>query len=303
MSYRFLPSSIIPKQLQFATNDVKIKKFSPPSDHQRGKRGSVEIFSYSSRRRLLELCRNSGHYINSQICLTYHFALPEDGKAVKKQLNSFLTGLRYQYPGIHYVWVLEFQKRGFPHFHLFTDRVHEDKQFQKWCARAWNKICGESEQHLKFQEHANNFMRWSMESGQYLVKQYLSKMDQKIVPEQYLSVGRFWGNSRNMIPVWKAVLKGLDVPELLFTQAVRIITKRREKFLKKYKIKINYRNRQKSYSLPNATNQLIQLLENKYYEIFEDGLWERIDPLQLPLHVRISMPRIYGPVWRLRSAL
>ncbi len=248
----------------YASVDLKVKKPSPSFDHPRGKRGVVEKFSYHSKKRLLEVCRNCGHYIKSQICLTYHFSMPENGEAVKKQLNSFLTLLRERAPGVKYVWVLEFQKRGVPHFHLFTDQEYTNKKFHLWCAFVWNRILGESKQHYAFQAHQNNFMAWQMDSGKYLAKQYLGKLDQKIVPEQYEGVGRFWGNSRNMIPLWQEIIPGKTICEWVYKVAVRIVTKRREKYLRQFNIKINYRNRQKSYTLPHCTNQFIQLLE--YYQ-------------------------------------
>lgn len=255
------PTSVI---AEFATKDVKIKKPMDTPTHERGKRSSIEIFSAASRRRLLEVCRNCGYHIKSQIALTYHHGMPDTGKEVKKQLNTFLTNLRQKYPDVHYIWILEFQKRGVPHFHLFTDISYENKHFHNWCAVTWNRILDESPEHLLFQAHPNNFMAWTMENGNYLAKEYLSKMDQKIVPEQYLEVGRFWGNSRNMIPLWQTISSGIDISNYAYKKAVRIASKQRENFLKKFKIKINYRNKFRTYTLKGCTDIFIRLLE--YYE-------------------------------------
>jgi hypothetical protein len=52
--------------------------------------------------------------------LTYPNSFPSDGRVCKKHLNLLLTHLRADDPGIKYVWFMEFQARGAPHFHLFT---------------------------------------------------------------------------------------------------------------------------------------------------------------------------------------
>jgi hypothetical protein len=263
-----LPDSIfyIQSELaEFATADVKIKKDGFSSPHKRGKRQAVSTFSIPSRKRLLEVCRNCGWMIHSQLLLTYHFGMPENGKEVKKQLNSFLTLMREQYPGIAYIWILEFQERGVPHFHVFTDRIHEDKSFLQWSATTWNRILKESEMHLQFQNHTNNLRRWEIGTGNYLVKNYLAKEEQKIVPDEYLSVGRFWGNSRNMIPLWKTIAAGIDISSYAFQKTIRIVTKYKERYLKKLGIKINYRQKNRSYTLKSCTNIFIQLLEHYEY--------------------------------------
>lgn len=242
------------------TKDVKFVKPSLTPKHPRSKRQSIEFFSESSQRRLLVLSRNEGHRIKSQTCLTYHQNMPKDGKEVKKQLNTFLTLLRRDYPDIIYLWVLEFQKRGFPHFHLFTNICPSNRDFHMWCAYTWNHLLKESESHFLWQAHHTNFMPWSMVSGKYLVKEYLAKASQKIVPEEYHNVGRFWGNSRNMKLQKFLVIPGESCDPESFVKSLRIVSKYKEKQLKKY-FKTNYRNRARSYSLPNLTDIFIQLIQ------------------------------------------
>lgn len=217
------------------------------------------------------VARNSGHFIKSQLCLTYHFALPDDGSRVKAQLNVFLTRLRKYRPGVHYLWVLEFQERGFPHFHLFTDIPPEDHEFRLWAAYAWNGILGESEENLKFQIHPKNFLPWNMKSGKYLVKQYLAKVAQKQVPENYHNVGRFWGNSRNMKPVSGLVIPGEDCSYKTYKKACRIVAKRYEKRIKKY-VRKNLRNKVQTISLPSLSTIFIQLIQ--YFNAQEGDFYE-----------------------------
>jgi hypothetical protein len=252
------------------TKDVKFVKPSLVGQHVRSKRQAIEFFSESSQRRLLTLTRNEGHRIKSQFCLTYHHNSPSDGAVIKQHLNSFLTLVREAFPDIVYIWVLEFQQRGVPHFHFFSSMCPSNKKFRLFCAEHWNSITDESIEHLYFHEHPSNFVPWVMVSGKYLVKEYLAKCYQKEVPEHFHNVGRFWGNSRSMKLEKFVVVPGDCCSVESFNRACRIVSKRREKYLKKY-CKKNYRSRAISYTLPHFTDIFIQLLqyfdkEENYYE-------------------------------------
>jgi len=107
-----------PNRVEVYKTDIKVKKPCIVKRKGGGERKNIEFFSAASRRRLLFLCRNSGYKIKSQFVLTYHNLAPLDGALVKKQLNTFLVSLRKRYRGVGYIWVLEFQKRGAPHFHV-----------------------------------------------------------------------------------------------------------------------------------------------------------------------------------------
>jgi len=218
-----------------------------------GIKKNIEFFSASSRRRLLFICRNSGHKIKSQILLTYHNVAPLRGDIVKRQLNQLLVELRKKYQGINYIWVLEFHKSGVPHVHLFTDLEYNQDHTQD-VGRRWNRITGESEMHLQFHLDERNMRKWDMQSGKYLAKQYLAKANQKDVPERFHNVGRFWGASRSMSPRCDILsidqTKTQKILDRAAIVAVRYLTKRYEKTLKKYGIKKNYRSGVQSYGLP-----------------------------------------------------
>jgi len=142
----------------------------------------------------------AGEHLVSQFCLTYQHTDP-DGERVKRHLNVWLTWLRRRVPGIKYLWVLEFQKRGVPHLHVFltipvctTSTLHDEM------ARKWHLItCEEDAAHLKFHQNAKNWIGWDMGSGSYVCK-YLDKEKQKHVPDDFGWVGRFWGASRSLMP-------------------------------------------------------------------------------------------------------
>lgn len=266
MSKSVFQEALQPTHAIIFSKDTQIKKPSLSPSFPRSKRKAVNLFSKASQRRLLFVARNSGFRIKSQLCLTYHCAMPDSGKKVKQQLNSFLTLTREKYPDLMYLWVLEFQKRGVPHFHFFSNRNPTDKKFREWAALTWNRILGDSPQHLLFQQHARNYIPWKMDSGKYLVKEYLAKSTQKEIPEDYHSVGRFWGNSRGMTPVGQLIIPGIDCSFKTFIKAVRITSKRREKLIKKF-VKKNYRGQAVSYSLPLMTDTFILLIQ--YFETIE----------------------------------
>ncbi len=162
------------------------------------KRGLIDAFSPQSRRRLRFVCRNAYPELVSQFCLTYHEKKP-DGKMVKKHLDSFLKVLRRARPDIGYLWILEFQGRGWPHFHVFFT-VPPSPSLHKTLAEAWHRIAEpESPEHLSFHMHKKNFFKWAMKTGAYVTK-YLDKQHQKMVPPEYGWSGRFWGSSRGLVP-------------------------------------------------------------------------------------------------------
>lgn len=249
--------------------DVVIKKFRDDvvSGGRRGggKRADIFKFSDASKRRLLFVCRNSGSRVKSQVCLTFHRSSPIDGRAFKETLNLFLTRLRQKYSGVHYLWVLEFQKNGQPHAHMFTD-IEPTEENRHEVARIWNTATKESEENYKFTSHHRNFFKWVMDSGSYLAKEYLAKSIQKDVPEHFRNVGRFWGCSRNMKPEYVKLEPEKEVDTRLMIMAVRATFKCYEKKLSKYiGKKINLRSRQVTKTLPSMANVFIEAIKHYWW--------------------------------------
>jgi hypothetical protein len=99
------------------------------------------------------------------------------------------------------MWVLEFQTRGVPHFHVWLNLPFDLPGLRNILATSWHKIAEpESPEHLEFHKHKKNFIAWDMYSPSYLCK-YLDKESQKCVPVGYTGVGRFWGNSRGLLAI------------------------------------------------------------------------------------------------------
>lgn len=234
--------------LQVFFKDVKVKKSwlqgkAPSCQKMSG--SNILEFSQKSRSNLLHTCRNSGHEIKSQICLTYHESWSEDGKQVKKDINNFSRYLSRKFSDLHYLWVLEFQERTAPHFHFFSDiptkpefrvpfRVVPSQRdlAELWVLRVQKLHLPGAITTLDFHSHEKNFFDWQMKSGSYLTKEYIEKSIQKDVPENFKNVGRFWGASRNMKPRFDIVDPETTQDPLyvgVITRAVRALSKKADK--------------------------------------------------------------------------
>lgn len=253
-----------------------------------GERSEISSFSLASKRRLKFTASNAFPALISQMALTYHRATP-DGHTVKNHLNIFLTSLRRKFPGVRYLWILEFQTRKTPHFHLFLTLPHDTPGLHDYMARSWHEIAeSDSREHLRFHRHPSNFIAWDMGSGAYLCK-YLDKEHQKAVPEGFTGVGRFWGNSRGLVPA-PVIVSAADLDEAYSYEVVdhetgevqefraseyvtRHLCRHHEKSLRRSPWKSSARKRPTSYTLPNGAAVFKQL---------EKWLWKQAPPEQLP---------------------
>ena len=141
------------------------------------------IFSFSnhSRRRLRFRAVNAFPALVSQFGLTYHNQWPTDGRTSKAHLNAWLTAVRRLLPGVGYLWLLEFQKRNAPHYHVFLT-IPPDEETRIKLAEAWCRITSPDDPAaLRFHQDQRNWITWDMGTGSYLCK-YLDKEAQKVSP-------------------------------------------------------------------------------------------------------------------------
>ena len=161
-----------------------------------GTRGKVKGLSASSAGRLEHVVENEEW--EAFVGLSYPVVFPHEGAVVKHHINRFVIELgRITCGTVKVVWVLEFQSRGAPHFHLLTS-VWVPKE---WLARTWHGIAGAGDpKHLKSGTSVGS-ARDTPERNlrAYFIKRYVSKGgDQKRVPEGFADVGRMWGCSRGL---------------------------------------------------------------------------------------------------------
>ncbi len=154
----------------------------------------IHGFSYQSARRLTLLVRNTADLWTGFVTLTYPKKFTNDGRAVKRHINAFCTFLRRK--KIAYIWVLEFQKRGAPHFHFLVSGFISKTEL----SMRWFEIVGSGDPaHLKSGTNVKA-VKNPDHVGAYMAS-YMTKLEdhghnQKAVPGAYFHVGRFWGASK-----------------------------------------------------------------------------------------------------------
>lgn len=159
---------------------------------------TLQGFSDKSRGRLRFTAANAGH-LTAQFCCTYHEYWPVDGRQFKRHLHAFLIAAGRAFPFLEYLWVAEFQTRGAPHAHVYLNVPVSDEN-RATLAAIWCRIVQPGNPSLlAFHDHPKNFIRWDMGTGSYLCK-YLDKSHQKAIPDGFRSFGRWWGNSRGLVP-------------------------------------------------------------------------------------------------------
>lgn len=159
-------------------------------------RSDIVSFTAGSGLRMRRYLRECLADYRQMVTLTYPGFYETNGRAVKEHLKRFLQELRREYirqhsdDGLHSsFWFLEFQFRGAPHFHIFTTWSPN----KDWVSRTWYRIVGSDDiRHL----HAGTrveFLRAGRRGTISYASKYAQKQEQKEVPENYDSVGRFWG--------------------------------------------------------------------------------------------------------------
>jgi len=131
------------------------------------------------------------------VTLTYPNEYPHDGALVKYHLKRFLQEIRRaaissgRKDSYSSFWFLEFQERGAPHFHvLTTEFIRKDELAQLW----YGIVASGDEKHLKAGTSVEK-LRLGRKGMISYAKKYALKSCQKVVPDHYQNVGRFWGVS------------------------------------------------------------------------------------------------------------
>ena len=195
-----------------------------------GKRGHIKGFSSSSRRRLMVTISKVKRDADLPlfVTLTYSAQFP-DPKTSKQHLDTLDKRIGRAFPNLGFIWKLEPQKRGAPHFHLLVwgeeTRTAADAMpavpepqtsFCEWLPRAWFEIAGQGdENHLLWHmgllgsgnthsvQRVNSFRGVWAYAAKYLGKTFE-------IPG-WEAAGRFWGVVRRKnIPFGEAFTVDLD---------------------------------------------------------------------------------------------
>jgi hypothetical protein len=172
-----------------------------------GRRGMIKGFSQAARRRLLELiaCVRLDAVLPLFMTLTYPSKFPTVERA-KRDLKVFLQRMERRFPGIGYIWKLEPQLRGAPHYHLLIWGV-DLMDLLGWTVQNWYDIAGDGDRNhylfhagvLKDSKPCVSKVRSWRGVWSYAAK-YLGKTF-KVAEWGSQWTGRFWGvGNRENIP-------------------------------------------------------------------------------------------------------
>jgi len=164
---------------------------SAPSGDSQEPRGKISGLSSASWGRMV--CKLSRVRAGGFMTLTYpgdwraHAKSPKESK---QALRNFRKKLVSTYPDVlGGVWILEFQERGAPHYHLWT--VHDRRILQgewesrsKWVSVNWQRFGGGKISNWEPTRFPDAAARYAAKEG--------SKRFQKDPPEGW-PPGRFWG--------------------------------------------------------------------------------------------------------------
>jgi hypothetical protein len=152
-----------------------------------GKRGKA-TFSKASRRRLMRLLATLPRdMVPVFVTLTYPGEYTQDSHQWKRDLDRFAKRFVRAFPGAFFVWRLEFQRRGAPHYHLMVYGA-DYTQLLQWVGSNWYEVVRSGdERHLRAGTRVEK-LRNIGGAYRYAAK-YLGKVDQVA----YEGVGRWWG--------------------------------------------------------------------------------------------------------------
>lgn len=196
--YRMKRKPPIPKEIEIYRNDVKIKYYATHTKGGGGGRGEVVRLSNASLKRLAFVANNTHVDLDVMLTLTYPSRWPASGKECKRHLNAMLQWIRRRVDPFSYLWFLEFQRRGAPHFHL----MYASRGVRLDAAEVggrWASICDMGDENHAAAGTRIEKIRNKNGAGRYCAK-YASKAEQKEPPTQFRDVGRFWGHSRDLVP-------------------------------------------------------------------------------------------------------
>lgn len=189
--------------LSVSGGSVRWRDIIPPGRVPAAGRGDIVAFSNGAAGRMRRYLSSCDAMYRNMVTLTYPAGYPLDGRTCKDHLRRFIqesrrflfgrsaTAKQVLNLGFSVFWFLEFQERGAPHFHLFG--THDLPK--EWVSHTWWRIVGSDDiRHLHAGTRIERLRGGRSGSVAYAVK-YAVKLAQKVVPEWFRNVGRFWGVS------------------------------------------------------------------------------------------------------------
>lgn len=210
-----MPPQFTVKIELYKTDVVVRRQWETPrgAAQQAGTRGRIRGLSRASARRLLFTARNLPP-LRTMVTLTYPGEFPLDGRKVKRDWDTMRRWFAHR--GLGGLWFLEFQRRGAPHLHVYLNQRVPRSEI----AATWYRIVGSGDvRHLRAGTRTDT-VRSEHGLASYAAK-YASKTEQKLVPEEYREVGRFWGAFGKVRVAPLAVVEGSGADIIAQTRLVR----------------------------------------------------------------------------------
>ena len=165
-------------------------------------RGTISKLSKKSLSRLAFAAQVLSERFFSMLTLTF-CEVARDGQSVKRALKAILAYLGKRFKDLEYLWFMEFQKRGSPHFHILLNQ-NVSRETHQLIAVKWCDIQELTEEKwVKAYKVTNHPKSWeqlrSRDGAAGYVTKYATKTHQKEVPKQYRDVGRFWGITQGLV--------------------------------------------------------------------------------------------------------
>lgn len=171
-----------------------VKSAAPPPPNPRG---VVSGFSRQSRNRLLQkLAKLKRAELPLFVTLTYPGVFPVAPEDWKKHLDNFAKRFRRRFPNAGFIWKLEPQKRGAPHFHLLAwDSQFTPDQFcaalRAWIKHAWYEVVGSGDlRHERAGTDVQIIRSWS--GVMFYASKYMGK-PVDLENDAWGNPGRWWG--------------------------------------------------------------------------------------------------------------
>lgn len=190
------------------------------------KRGKVKKMTTKSVSRLVLTIQSTPVKFQTILTLTYPREYEISGKTVKSDLKAILQFIIRKGYADKYLWFLEFQDRGAPHFHILLDGDGILPGWRRDLAWRWANMVtrvpalsdnATPDQIRLYNLEVSKVFRvnadpkaWELirddDGAKRYVTKYACKQFQKTVPKLYRDVGRFWGCNKHVMlttPVWE----------------------------------------------------------------------------------------------------
>lgn len=193
-------------------------------------------WSEDSQRRLLWITNNTAAKWKSMLTLTYGELYPTLGTWVSEHRRLMLKAIRQHYGDCLNLWVREYQSRFAPHLHILLTlplrlptwplsmpegyqgpQSFGDWQMHCWASEQWQSTI----KHFASEKGLRAGIRWealkSSRGGAAYLAKYLGKLEQKAVPDEAITPGRWWGHSAGAaVPRWTHI-RHVSLAEYLAT--------------------------------------------------------------------------------------